>query len=202
MTILAMDKCFEAYHNRYKIMLEKYYPAHGSTGFTERNQSTNFAEAIKTIYPSSFTWYEAPIGERSREHIDAVVFLPEINSIVLIESKRFSNPDQKLYSMLKDILRLCDKQTAESICKGLEGNYKKCGENIFGVILADVWQETKKKRLIYESWGEQFFEFHDFYEDSRAAIKETKNNEWFKDGFDYHPYCKEYKLLALAFRIA
>ena len=102
--------------------------------------------------------------------------------------------------MSKDISRICDKLTAESVCTGLKGNYRKCKDNVYGVILTDVWLETKMKNQIYESWGDQFFvDFHEFFQDSKEAIEETKDMEWFKAGF-INP--SNYKLLAFILHIA
>ena len=47
---------------RYMKILSNYYPAHGSTGFTERNLTNNLVLAFERVLGEScISWFEAPI---------------------------------------------------------------------------------------------------------------------------------------------
>ena len=191
---LNTSKCFQGYLDRYINLLEKYYPAHGSTGFTERNQSVNFASAVEAVYPDAFTWYEAPIGDRRNEHVDAVIFIPSIHGMVMIESKRFSNTGKKLKDTAADIMRISKRDNHLAVVAGLDQRYKSCLENVYGLVLADVWLETSTKNKIFNTWGKDFFEeFSSIFQPAEFA---AKNAEWYKGGYDRLP---KYKLLALVF---
>ncbi|MDR0839085.1 MAG: hypothetical protein LBN99_05525 [Oscillospiraceae bacterium] len=181
------------YQARYTKILDNYYPAHKSTGFTERNQSVNFTGAIESLYPGAFTWYEAPIGAGYKEHFDAVTFDTASKKIFIIESKRFSNPEQKLESVGRDIERIMDEDNIAAVCEHLSEKEK---YTKYGVILADVWLETAPKKEIAEHWEvEDFFEA---YSNKLKLSREVKNPQFWQCGF---PQVENYRLLALLFDI-
>jgi hypothetical protein len=164
------------YHNRYAKIFRNYYPAHGSTGFTERNLSVNFAEAMEAMYPSTFAWFEVPFGDGYSEHFDAAIFNMDTQEIFVVESKRFSNPADKLIEAASDISRIANEKNLDAI-KSL---IKNCDVNEFtfyAVILADVWLETGPKIMIYENWYEKSY-------NNIESISETGsrliNVEWHK----------------------
>ena len=68
--------------SKYSTIFQQYYPAHDSTGFTERNLSVNFVEALleNLQVKDAFAWYEAPLPGK-HEHIDAVLFDPSSKSV-------------------------------------------------------------------------------------------------------------------------
>jgi len=51
-----IELVFRVLVKRYESLLNRYYPAHNSTGFTERNLSVNFAAAFQNVYPISLVW--------------------------------------------------------------------------------------------------------------------------------------------------
>jgi hypothetical protein len=82
--------------------LNNYYPAHGGTGFTERN----FVVTLQAVLgDKSISWFEAPLDIKTKTHLDAVVFDSERQCSFMIESKRFSYPDQKIAEVNRDIVR-------------------------------------------------------------------------------------------------
>ena len=104
----SFNKAIESYNN----IFNQYYPAHDSTGFTERNLTSNFAESLKYFLgEKSFIWFETPINpENKKEHIDAVVFSKVKNSILLIESKRLGQEvNKQIVSLKRDIERIDSK---------------------------------------------------------------------------------------------
>ena len=94
---------FENYRNNYQRILSLLYPSKNSTGFTERNLSVNFANAYERVNSSAITWFEFQFGENNNLHYDAVIIDPKNKRLLLIESKRFSNPHQKIASVGADI---------------------------------------------------------------------------------------------------
>ena len=194
------EKCFEEYKACYQKLLKKYYPAHRSTGFTERNQSVNFTRAVSAIYPMSFSWFEAALI-KPKQHMDVVIFVPEIDGALLVESKRFSTPHSKVKSVAEDIQRLCDKNNHQTLCSELKGEYRRCKQNIYGIILADVWLENDMKNEIYDFWDNGFFEkFKDLCPVPAETIRDMNNKKWFKTTNNDFDDLK-YRLLALMFQI-
>ena len=91
-----LDKVFELYKENYEKIFDVFYPAKNSTGFTERNLSVNFCKAYETVFPESISWFEFQFGENNNLHYDALIINPKLKVILLIESKRFSNPSKNL----------------------------------------------------------------------------------------------------------
>lgn len=183
-----IDRVIENYKSRYLNIFKNYYPAHDGTGFTERNLSVNFASAFESIHSNSFTWYEVPVGESKKEHIDAIIFN--------IESKRFANPRQAVNSINNDISKMTDKANKILITKELANHeeYK-----YFGVVLADVWTENDFKKKIYNNWSENFF--NEFLLESENCSK-LVNRKWEKRDFKndevkYKSIKDKYNLLML-----
>lgn len=145
-----LQDAFTMLHDRYKKILENYYPAHGSVGFTERNLTHNFAISLENVLgSSSICWFEAPISIKPKKHIDAIVFDLNQKRTFLIESKRFSNPEQKIEEAKKDIERMKDQNHISLLERNLHGIKIK---ERYAVLLADVWKENDRKREIYGSW--------------------------------------------------
>mgnify|MGYP006423449285 CR=1 FL=1 len=168
----TLDKAFEKLHERYCKILENYYPAHGSTGFTERNLTSNFVFAIESILgDNSIFWLEAPIDIEKRKHIDAVVFDLKSQSSFLIESKRFSNPEQKILEANNDISRLKNRKHYELLEKKLK---TKINER-YAVLLADVWRENEKKREIYDQWPTSVYQKQDVVWSNKSEFNSLKN---------------------------
>ncbi|MGY3961058.1 hypothetical protein [Aeromonas popoffii] len=143
-----LDKLMARLHSRYTNIFSHYYPAHGSTGFTERNLTNNFVSALESLYPDScVSWFEAPIGLTAKKHMDAVVFTK--NELFLIEAKRFTAPQSKIHSVRNDIERMQSNEALLLIEKGFINPIQR---QRYAVILADVWTETKSKKDIVKSW--------------------------------------------------
>ena len=149
---------FSQYQSIYKSIFRVLYPAKGSTGFTERNQSVNFSKAYEAYNPAAKTWYEFQFGEKNNLHYDALIINPLSKEILLVESKRFSNPSKKLKEVKSDITRinLSVKDYLPDFTSRIDGflDY-----TLYGVILADVWTETKAKNKILNT-----FQNHSFIE--------------------------------------
>lgn len=169
----TLEKAFEGLHTRYCKILENYYPAHGSTGFTERNLTNNFIISIENILgENSIFWLEAPIDIEKKKHIDAVVFDIKEKSSFMIESKRFSNPEQKIREANNDIIRMKDPKHYGL----LEKNLRKIKiENRYAILLADVWRENEKKITIYEQWPQSVYQGQDVFWANKLQFESLKN---------------------------
>ena len=158
--IILDKKIFDEYGNIYRKILEKIYPANGSTGFAERNLSVNFSKAYEKIFPSALSWFEFQFGKK--KHIDAVIVNEESQEIFVIESKRYS-VQSKITAVGHDIDRIktfLDELKKENDRRIDLSKIKK----FYGVILADVWTEVDFKRKILQSYQEENFltEFKEF----------------------------------------
>lgn len=143
-----LDQLMDRLHKRYTHIFSNYYPAHGSTGFTERNLTNNFVSAMESLYPGSiFSWFEAPICTTDNKHLDAVVFTE--TDMFFIEAKRFTAPQSKTHSVRNDLERMQSAESQKLIELGL---LKPIKRQRYAVVLADVWTETKGKREIFETW--------------------------------------------------
>ena len=93
---MEIDKVLQRYKENYCRIFEKIYPSHGSTGFTERNLSANFAKAYESISPDAVTWYEVQFGQKNNLHYDTMIINPTKKEIVIVESKRLSHVKKKV----------------------------------------------------------------------------------------------------------
>lgn len=117
-----IEKSFEKTIEKYRQILNLYYPSHNGTGFTERNLTNNFVESMKsTLNGVSIAWFEAPLSTTEKKHLDAVIFHPESKTSFLIEAKRISNPSQKINSIKNDIARMKSAAHHETLESGLQG---------------------------------------------------------------------------------
>ncbi|WP_017221373.1 hypothetical protein [Moritella dasanensis] len=140
---------FNRTYLRYVHILNKYYPAHKSTGFTERNLTNNFVAAMENeIGENCISWFEAPISLENKAHIDAVIFTD--NTTILIEAKRFTSPESKVNSVKSDIERMHLSSSIELLEKGLIDKVEP--RKRYSIVLADVWTENNGKKELFENW--------------------------------------------------
>lgn len=165
---------------RYENVFEQYYPAHNSTGFTERNLTCNFAEALaKDLGNDSFVWYEAPLPitpEGKYPHVDAVVFSKKLNSIFLIEAKRFGDkPSGKIKSIKKDLVRLLELDNDDIV--------KKKSTNREHLLKEWGWKEKDKTNqpmseyviCLADYWGENTAKVEKLLENLRVELEIAHN---------------------------
>jgi len=153
-----LKQIFIEYGKLYANLLEKIYPAKNSTGFAERNLSVNFAKAYEKMAEGNnqeiYTWYEFQFGEKNNLHVDAVIINETAKELLIIESKRYNNPQEKIKEVGKDIYRIQElvdelkRENTEGIYRIKLNQMERCR----GIILADVWAETDAKREILEAY--------------------------------------------------
>ena len=154
----CIKESFYEYGNVYKKILSIIYPAKNSSGFAERNLSVNYTKSYEKVArhygQDTFTWYEFQFGKNNNLHVDAVIFNVTAKTMIVIESKRFSNPITKMREIGKDIDRIIAfiKELNGEINEGTTRVNLDEYNKIYGMVLADVWEETELKVAIKESF--------------------------------------------------
>jgi len=150
--IKHVSDAFKAMHKDYDNVFKIFYPASGSNGFTERNQTFFFTKNFLSIeHPlsienSAICWHEVPFGKEG-EHIDTLIYLPESQSVIYIEAKRLKNGksglNKSMLAIKDDVKRLIDELniTRGPILKRFKDE-KPINEYI--LILADIWEKDGK----------------------------------------------------------
>lgn len=134
---------------RYRNILSKYYPAHGSTGFTERNLTNNLVTSLEfALGKECISWFEAPICTDTNKHMDAVIFFEDVT--ILIEAKRLTSIGSQLNSINEDINRMFSSRTIAMLEHGLP--LSQLTRKRYSIVLVDVWTETNAKMNAYETW--------------------------------------------------
>lgn len=186
-----LDKVFKNYKAIYQNILSSFYPSVGNTGFQERNLTVNFSKAYEKTFSHDdvFSWFELQFGENNNNHFDCLIVNRSQKELFLIEAKRFSNTTGKKDSVLEDVERINSfvKAKMDDRFDGFK-DYR-----VYGLILADVWQENQKKKGLYES-----FKQGDFFKDE--PLLEDYSPEYYVQSLTI-PNCAEYDLLSCLWEI-
>jgi len=176
----VLETSFYTMYKKYNKMLEKFYPARGSTGFTESNQVHIFVNSLTNTLSddSIFEWLEFPWADK-KQHIDAIVYSPKYKAIFYIEAKRFTLKS-KIYSIAEDIQRIVDPELSKNRNFIKEHNINDV-EKEYIVILSDVWLETKWKKSIPQWW----------LNDDENSFKNFLKQDYDIDWIEAKQYCKE-----------
>lgn len=157
-----MGKVFKEYSNIYTNIFKHLYPAKNSTGFPERNLSVNFSKAYEKVATTknqnAISWFEFQFGKKNDLHLDAIVMNTSSNELILVESKRFNSGKKKIRQVGEDIDRIYScikelKKASQNSRIDLKNKYKK----VYGVVLADVWPETRLKKSILNAFQTKCF---------------------------------------------
>ena len=153
---MEVDKVLQRYKENYCRIFEKLYPSHGSTGFTERNLSVNFAKAYESISPDAVTWYEVQFGPKNNLHYDTMIINPTKKEIVIVESKRLSHVKKKVGEIGEDIQRIREFKT-KHLAEFTDRIPDLQDYSVVGVILADIWTEGDLKPAVKDSFCKKTF---------------------------------------------
>ena len=174
---ILTNAVFENYRNRYNRILTTFYPSIGSTGLQERNLTVNFAEAYKDAFHERdvISWYELQfskkvldkdvqsgdadrIAEKENNHLDCIIIDKTERKLFLVESKRFTNTTGKSTAITKDIERIIDFAKGSVKDERFVRLDRLENFSVYGVILADVWTENRKKQEVLDSFkNEKYF---------------------------------------------
>ncbi|PKG36975.1 hypothetical protein CXF74_21340 [Psychromonas sp. Urea-02u-13] len=172
---MIIKDAFIEMQSRYLKILNNYYPAHESTGFTERNLTNNFVASMEKIIGNNcISWFEAPITDKESLHVDAIIFDLSSKTLFIIEAKRLKSVSN-LGSVRDDIVRMHTKNyisKLEDELIDIQINKR------FAIVLADVWTENDATKNIYKNWpkciaGEDFY-----YSDKLGFESVNRENEW------------------------
>lgn len=140
-------RSFDKMVSTYEHTLNNFYPARGSTGFTEANQTHIYINSLMDCLgdESAVSWLEFP-WELKKQHIDGFVYSPKYKSVFYIEAKRLSHTKKK-QEIIRDIDRLY------CLNKKFINEYGIVDfDNEFVIALSDVWLETNWKKSMPEWW--------------------------------------------------
>ena len=159
--MIDLLEVFCLYKEYYVEILKCIWPSIDSNGFQERNLTVNFTNAYKEIAKKKdntvIVWFEFQCGESGNKHVDALLMNTTSKEIFIIEAKRYNNVNQKVKSVAWDVKRIQEFFYDKSIFIERLGDisyYK-----FYGMILADVWCETKSKIDIAQLYSDkEFFE--------------------------------------------
>ncbi len=143
--INLVENAFKETHKDYNDVFKKFYPAQGSNGFTERNQTFFFTKnLLAEAKGQAICWQEMPFGNKG-EHFDTLIHISNHDSVIYIEAKRFrggviKNQDN---SLVKDVKRLCNEGKAIKFREELQS---KLGfKNEYILAIADIWARPDGK---------------------------------------------------------
>lgn len=173
------DDVIKQYPQNYAEIFEILYPALGSNGFTERNQSVNFASTYKTIAKTNgeycVTWFELPFDKNN--HYDAVIINSTTKEILVIEAKRINKNTDGIRGDIKRIMRFPEVLAADGGARlSRSEDYK-----IYGVVLADVWDGSARENIknkTKESFRECNFLSDEFEKDTTVRYEILSFSEY------------------------
>ncbi len=155
-----INEIFKATAKSYENILSRYYPSHGSNGFTERNLTFNFSHNYLTGNPEAIIWQECPLKEKG--HFDTLIIDENKKSVIVIEAKRLQS-DGKKESIEADSKRIKEKYHE------INGIEKYAGYQKYALLLVDAW--VSKERVEKDNRHKLLHEFA-----SAESISEIKIN--------------------------
>lgn len=189
----VIHSAFNMMKLEYEKIFTYLYPANGSSGFTEANQTVNFVHCLKTKLDDDETvaWFEFP-WENASERIDALVYSPKHKALLCIEAKRIWN-EKKQTSIKNDIQRLEDGLNQQSLEPCFINNniapfendtpFNSKVINIYLIALGDVWLETKKGKTSFNKKTVPLWWLGNSYQDRvpKECAEEEKLGALFDD---------------------
>jgi len=131
-----IDDVFSETVKSYENILKRYYPSHGSNGFTERNITFNFSHNYLAKNEKAIIWQECPL--KDGKHFDTLIIDDEKEAIIIVEAKRLQN-EKKLESVVNDFNRI-NEYSSEIKLDDNRLTYRK-----YGLLLIDVWISKTKE---------------------------------------------------------
>lgn len=150
---------------RYSQMLDTYYPAFETTGFTERNLTFNFCHEALCLNENMIAWQEVPLSDKE-QHLDSIIFDDVNKSIYIVEAKRLG-AEGAIGSIENDMDRLEGLSEKWTKIRGIDDIYVPERKNYtkYFVVLVDLWaphgstEESVKSHKKYVSFTGKVKEF-------------------------------------------
>lgn len=172
---------------RYSQMLDSYYPAFETTGFTERNLTFNFCHEALCLNENMIVWQEVPLSDKE-QHLDSIIFDDAGKSIYIIEAKRLG-AEGAVSSIRNDMKRLEELSTDWKKIRGIDDDYVPERKNYkkYFVILVDLWaprestEDSVKNLKKYESFVENVgkYGYDQIFGPFQVKGKTLDNQEYF-----------------------
>lgn len=159
---MLLEDVLQRMQIRYSRMLDTYYPAFDSTGFTERNLTFNFCHEALCLNDKLIVWQEAPLQDKS-SHLDSVIFDDEHKSLYLVEAKRLGAVNA-LDSINLDMDRLTKISVDWRQIRGVDDEARNRIVAVrkyytkYLVILVDLWANRESSEISVAK-SEQFISF-------------------------------------------
>lgn len=198
MESLKLDKIYEQYEKEYENIFKYISPAKIAERFTEENQTLNFYNAVRSIYPETVAWFEYPWKVKgvtsgdvksSSKRFDAVIYVKEINAMLIVESKCLRY-DSKYKAINKDFCRILgcnytDNNNIQSFTtsdKIIIRTNQITPTNVYSVILADYWNKPSAKsyKNIQNFWTKEIDNKsgYELFDKFKENIEKAKINRY------------------------
>ena len=171
---LKLDKIYEKYEAEYKNVFRYISPIENAERFTEENQTLNFYNAVRAVYPETVAWFEYPwkvdgvtFGKEknSSNRFDAVIYIEDINTLLIVEAKclRYDSKYEAINNDFCRILGYHDKHnngmqrfTTKEKIKIHTKEF--IPTKVYAVILADYWYKPKATKYvgIQNFWNDDY----------------------------------------------
>lgn len=215
---------FEKYYAEYQRPFDYIDPRNLSKAsdqnlFNEHNQTVNFCNAVRMVYPNSIAWYELSVGitysEKHKKNgtnaIDGIVYIPEENTLLVIEAKGLRK-ESKFIAITNDL-----KRTIGELGRNETDDYKiqiERPQHMYAVTLADIWSgpdenakdewkiDFESKTLSSQNKCKEKY-FNKDYGFKTLADKNKDNVIWdSSEPFKPYPKAKAYRLLVMLYKMS
>ena len=207
--MVIKQEVFINFEKEYQNVFSSFYPSLEGTGFQERNLSVNFSKAYEKAYPNDnvFSWFELQFPNDKGElvnHFDCLIINITKKEIFFVEAKRFKSAKRQEERSKKDITRI--KSFVENrFSKDIRFQDFQDFQ-LYGLILADVWQESPSKIKLYKKFlNEEIFK--DMISKDKYMLYKTIKFNYKENEMDYNrinslkeSLC-EYDLLAFLWKL-
>lgn len=190
--ISVIHSAFNMMKLEYEKIFTYLYPANGSSGFTEANQTMNFVHCLKTKLDDDETvaWFEFPWLDPSKR-IDSLVYSPKYKTLFCIEAKRIwdTNKQESIKNDIKRLEKGLNQQLLEDCFLNrnlapFNAPFNTKVINIYFIALGDVWLETKKRKNSFNKKAVPLWWLGNGYQDKvpKKCSEEERMGTLFDDG--------------------
>lgn len=170
-----LEELFKNFEKEYQNIFSSFYPSLEGTGFQERNLSVNFAKAYEKTFQNDnvFSWFELQFPNDKNKlinHFDCLIANISKKEIYFVEAKRYNSAKRQKERAKEDITRI--EKFVENHFSVDPRFHEYRDFQLYGIILADVWQESHSKRRLYKEFINQEI-FKDMMSNDRYILYKT-----------------------------